>query len=365
MFNLRRGRTLSPQISNKSVRVSLDAMGGDFGPEVTIAGAAAAVSKNPRITPILVGDSVQIESIVAKFKALAHAEIVHADDTVASDEKPSAALRTGRNSSMKICIDLVKEGKADAAVSSGNTGALMAMALIGLRTLDGIDRPALAAYLPTIDGECCMLDLGANVECDADNLVQFAMMGDVFCRMTSNIKTPTLGLLNVGEEEQKGNDTLRDASTVLSNPENGLNYVGFIEGDDITRGSVDIVVSDGFSGNIALKTAEGTAFFITTLLRRSFKSGLMAKIGYLLARPALKHLRSKLDPQRYNGAVLLGLNGIVVKSHGSATPRGIARGMEMAFDMIENEFMAGLKKSLQRSVKAVDAAEQLSQKNGS
>ncbi len=340
-------------------------MGGDFGPEVTVAGAAKAVAANPRIIPILVGDESQIRPVVAQYASLKHAEIVHAEDTVANDEKPSVALRTGRNSSMKICIDLVKEGKADAVVSSGNTGALMAMALIGLRTLDGIDRPALAAYLPTIQGECCMLDLGANIECDADNLVQFAMMGDVFCRMTSDHKAPTIGLLNVGEEEQKGNDSLREASAVLSNPENGLNYVGFIEGNDITKGSVDIVVADGFSGNIALKTAEGTAHFISTLLRRSFNSSFMAKIGFLLARQALKAMRAKLDPQRYNGAVLLGLKGIVVKSHGSATSQGIARGIEMAVDMIDNEFMADLKKSLKRSVKAVDAAEQLSQKNGS
>ena len=339
-------------------------MGGDFGPEVTVAGAALAVQKNPRITPILVGDEARIKPVLAKYPSLAHAEVVHAEDAVAADEKPSIALRTGRNSSMKLAIDLVKEGKADAAVSSGNTGALMAMALIGLRTLDGIARPALAAYLPTVDGQCCMLDLGANVECDADNLVQFAMMGDAFCRTTSDVKSPSIGLLNVGEEEQKGNDALREASAILSNPENGLNYAGFVEGNDINRGTVDVVVSDGFSGNISLKTIEGTAHFITTLLRQSFKSSLMAKIGYLFARSALKHLRARLDPQRYNGAVLLGLNGIVVKSHGSANDRGIAQGIAIAVDLIDNEFMDDLKRSLNRSLKAVDAAEQASQENG-
>lgn len=339
-------------------------MGGDFGPEVTVAGAALAVSKHPRLTPILVGDEAKIRPLISKHSSLSHAEIVHTEDYVSSDEKPSVALRTGKNSSMKLAIDLVKEGKADAAVSSGNTGALMAMALIGLRTVDGIDRPALAAYLPTLNGQCCMLDLGANVECDAENLVQFAIMGDVFCRMTSDVKTPTIGLLNVGEEEQKGNNALRDAATILSRPENGLNYSGFIEGNDITTGSVDVVVSDGFAGNIALKTAEGTAHFITTLLRRSFKSSILARLGYLLARHALKSLRNKLDPQRYNGAVLLGLNGIVVKSHGSATSRGIAQAMEIAFDMIDNNFMDDLKSSLNRSFKAVDAAEQASQENG-
>jgi glycerol-3-phosphate acyltransferase PlsX len=265
---------------------------------------------------------------------------------------------------MMQAIDLVKNGKADAAVSSGNTGALMAMALVSLRTFEGIDRPALASYLPTISGQCCMLDLGANVECDADNLVQFAMMGDAFCRDTSNVKSPTIGLLNVGEEEHKGNAALRDAAAILSNPENGLNYSGFIEGDDITKGSVDIVVSDGFSGNIALKTAEGTAQFITTLLRQGIKSSLLAKFGYPFMYFALKALRKKLDPQLYNGAVLLGLNGIVVKSHGSALPQGIAKAMAIAVDMIDNEFMTDLKSTIRRSIKAVDAAEQSSQENG-
>ena len=335
-------------------------MGGDFGPVVTVAGAALAVSRNPKMVPILVGDEKKIKPLLTQYPALKDAEIVHTEDYVASDEKPSVALRTGKKSSMKLAIDLVKEGKADAAVSSGNTGALMAMALIGLRTVEGIDRPALAAFLPTIDGQCCMLDLGANVECDADNLVQFAIMGDALCRVASDVKTPSIGLLNVGEEEQKGNDALREASAVLSNPENGLNYKGFIEGNDITQGSVDVVVSDGFAGNIALKTAEGTAHFITTLMRRSFKSSILAKLGYLLARPALKYLRNQLDPQRYNGAVLVGLNGIVVKSHGSATSKGTAHAMEIAADIVANDYLDDLKSSLNRSLKAVDAAEQAS-----
>lgn len=332
-------------------------MGGDFGPEVTVAGAAKAVDTNPRLTPILVGDEIKIRPIVEKYPQLKHAEIVHTKDSVASDEKPSVALRTGKKSSMKLALDLVKEGRADAAVSSGNTGALMAMALIGLRCVKGIARPALAAYIPTLNGQCCMLDLGANVDCDAENLVQFAMMGDAFCRVTSDVKTPTIGLLNVGEEEQKGNNALREASTILAHPENGLNYSGFIEGNDIAKGRVDIVVSDGFAGNIALKTAEGTAHYITTLLRQSFRSSIMARLGYFLARNAVKSMRDKLDPQQYNGAVLLGLNGIVVKAHGSATPRGIARAMEIAMDMIDNDFMDDLKSSLNRSLKAVDAAE--------
>jgi glycerol-3-phosphate acyltransferase PlsX len=340
-------------------------MGGDFGPEVTVAGVALAVSKNPRITPILVGDASDIERQVAKHPILKHAEIVHAEDVVAADEKPSNAVRTGRKSSMQQAINLVKGGDADAAVSPGNTGALMAMALLALRTLDGISRPALATFLPTTSGQCCMLDLGANVECDADNLVQFAMMGNAFCRVASDVKTPTIGLLNVGEEEQKGNAALRDAAVILSRPENDLNYKGFIEGDDIAKGSVDIVVSDGFSGNIALKTVEGTAHFISTLLRQSLKSSLLARIGYPFVHFALKSVRKRLDPQRYNGAVLLGLNGIVIKSHGNATPEGIAKAMAIAVDMIDNEFMTNLKSSIQHAVKAVDAAEQSAEEDGS
>ena len=338
-------------------RVAIDAMGGDHGPETVIKGVALAVKKNPKLVPILVGDEALISPVVTKYEELKGVRIVHTADAVPADEKPSVALRSGKNSSMRLAIDLVKNGEADATVSGGNTGALMAMALIVLRPIDGIDRPALAAYLPTIDGQCCMLDLGANIECSADNLVQFALMGDAFCRVTSDVKSPSIGLLNVGEEEQKGNAAIRDASAVLMNPENGLNYAGFIEGNDITAGVVDVVVSDGFSGNIAIKTAEGTATFIINMMRRSFKSGLMAKIGYLMARPALKILRGKLDPQRYNGAVLLGLNGIVVKSHGSANHAGIDNAITIAVSMINNDFMADLKTSVRWSLKAVDKAE--------
>lgn len=332
-------------------------MGGDHGPETIIKGVALAIKTNPNFIPILVGDENRIKPIVALYDELKDVRIVHTPDVVAADEKPSVALRSGKNSSMRLAIDLVDSGAADATVSGGNTGALMAMALIVLRTIEGIDRPALAAYLPTVDGKCCMLDLGANIECSSDHLVQFALMGDAFCRVTSDIKNPSIGLLNVGEEEQKGNAALRDAAAVLMNPENGLNYSGFIEGNDITAGVVDVVVSDGFAGNIAIKTAEGTATFISTLLKRSFKSSILAKIGYLLARFALKSLRRKLDPQRYNGAVLLGLNGIVVKSHGGATDKGVDNAIGIALSMINNDFMTNLKTSVQRSLKAVDKAE--------
>ena len=332
-------------------------MGGDHGAAAIIKGTALAVNKNPFLIPILVGDEDIIKPILTKYDALKGVRIVHTPDVVSLDEKPSAALRSGKSSSMRLAIDLVDEGAADAIVSGGNTGALMAMALVVLRMIDGIDRPALAAYLPTVEGQCVMLDLGANIDCDTDNLVQFALMGNAFCRVTSDVKTPSIGLLNVGEEEQKGNVALRAAASVLINPENGLNYYGCIEGDDITAGVVDVVVSDGFSGNIAIKTLEGAAMFMTILIRRSFKSSILAKIGYLLAGFALKNLRRKLDPQRYNGAVLLGLNGIVVKSHGSANADGIENAIGIAISMVNNDFMADLKKSVKRSLKAVDNAE--------
>ena len=331
-------------------------MGGDLGPEAAVAGAALAVSKDSRMVPILVGDKSRIEPLLSHYPSLVGAEIVHTEDVVASDQKPSVALRSGRNSSMRLAIDLVKQGKADAAVSSGNTGALMAMAIIELRTLEGIARPALVTYMPTSKGRSCMLDLGANIECDADNLVQFAMMGHAFMRATSDIESPTIGLLNVGEEEQKGKDVLRQASAILSDADNGLNYVGFVEGDDIVKGTVDIIVADGFSGNIAIKSMEGLAMWIRTMLRQSFKSSFLARLGYMLAHSALLKFRTQLDPQRHNGAVLLGLNGTVIKSHGSATAEGIARALEIALDLFDNEFMADVKKSLKRSVRAVENA---------
>lgn len=331
-----------------SPRVAIDAMGGDYGPAMIIKGVSMALAKQPSLIPILVGDQAQIKPLLNKYSNLAGAEIVHTDEIVPADEKPSIALRNGKKSSMRIAIDLVDDGKADAAVSAGNTGALMAMALIALRTIDGIDRPALAANLPTVDGTCCMLDLGANIDCTAEHLVQFALMGDTFARVTNEVHNPSIGLLNVGEEEQKGNAALRDASAVLSSMENELNYYGFIEGNDITMGSVDVVVSDGFAGNIALKTAEGTAKFITTLMRRSFSSSLLAKLGYLFVKMALKPLRRKLNPQRYNGAVLLGLNGIVVKSHGGANAEGTAYAINTAVQMITHDYMDDLKQSVAR-----------------
>ena len=343
------------------MRIAIDAMGGDDAPSVVVDGTALAVKSDPGIVPCLVGDERQLTPLVKKHACLGSAEILHTEDSVAPDAKPSAALRTGKTSSMRLAIDMVDTGKADAVVSAGNSGALMVMSLMSLRTMEGIDRPALAAYIPTEKNPCCILDLGANIDCSTDHLVQFAVMGDAFARVISGIPSPSVGLLNVGEEEQKGSNTVRDAATVLSNAGVGLDYAGFVEGDDITRGTVDVIVTDGFSGNIALKTAEGTARFVVGLMRRSFRSSLLSRLGYLLARPTLKELRAKLDPQLYNGAVLLGLNGIVVKSHGGADARGFANAVGVAASMISRDFMADLKKSVERSVEGIDSL----QKDGS
>jgi glycerol-3-phosphate acyltransferase PlsX len=272
--------------------------------------------------------------------------VLAAEDVVTGDAKPSAALRTGKRSSMRLAIDAVAEGKADCAVSAGNTGALMAMAKVVLKTLPGIDRPAMAQFVPTTRGETVLLDLGANVECDADNLIQFALMGDAFSRAVLGLMKPTIGLLNVGSEELKGNDAVRDAHARLRAGVSGLIYHGFVEGDDIASGTVDVIVTDGFSGNIALKTAEGFAKLFFEFLRSTFKSSLLARIGYIFARPALTKLRDRLDSRRHNGAMLVGLNGIVVKSHGGSDALGFANAIGVAHDLRTNGFLDRIKHEL-------------------
>ena len=341
-------------------------MGGDDAPEIVIRGVSLAMKQHPNLSPILVGDEAKIAPIVKRYKSLASATILHSDEAIADDEKPSAALRRGENSSMRMAINLVKEGKADAIVSGGNSGALMAMAVIVLRTMEGINRPALAAYAPTEKAPCCMLDLGANIDCSAENLVQFAIMGDACVRVLSGKPKPSIGLLNVGEEEQKGKPAIQEAATILSDSSIALNYVGFIEGDDVTKGVVDVMVSDGFSGNVFLKASEGAARFMTLLLRRNFRASLVSRLGYFLVRPALRRLMDYINPQNYNGAVLLGLNGIVVKSHGGATAKGFANAIGVAANMINNGFMSDLKQSVERTVVVVEkTAEQIAERENS
>jgi glycerol-3-phosphate acyltransferase PlsX len=317
-------------------------MGGDSGPTAMIAGASRALKRDTSLQFIVFGDETLVKAELARFPNLESAvTIAHSPEAIGASEKPSQAIRRARTTSMGMAINAVKEGQADAAVSGGNTGALMAMSKLALRTMPGIDRPALAALLPTLgEQDCVMLDLGANTECDAQNLVQFAVMGSAYARTVLSISKPRVKLLNIGTEELKGTDELKEAAGLLREADYlPFRFDGFTEGDQLSRGQLDVVVTDGFSGNIALKTAEGTARFVTDLLRRAFKSSLRSKAGFALSAPALNLLKVHLDPNNHNGAVFLGLNGLVVKSHGGANPKGVANAISVACGMVRNDII--------------------------
>ncbi|WP_156681339.1 phosphate acyltransferase PlsX [Sphingomonas profundi] len=321
-------------------RIAIDAMGGDSGPAVMVEGAALALARDPALRFRLYGDEAAIRAEVARHPGLADAaEIAHAPDVISGEDKPSQAIRRARTTSMGLAIAAVKAGEAQAAVSAGNTGALMAMAKLALRTMPGIDRPALAAMLPSLgDNDLVMLDLGANTECDARNLVQFAVMGAAYARAAMGIDAPRVRLLNIGTEELKGTDQLKDAAAQLRAADYlPIKFDGFIEADRLGRGEADVIVTDGFSGNIALKTMEGTARFVTDLLRRAFTSSLRSKAGFLISKPAMHLLRVHLDPNNHNGAVFLGLTGIVVKSHGGASAQGVAHAIGVAARLVAND----------------------------
>jgi glycerol-3-phosphate acyltransferase PlsX len=327
---------------NAGPRIAIDAMGGDLGTSVMLAGAARARRRDQQITYLFFGNEKAIKGELARHSNLGPGDtIVHTPEAIAPDEKPSQAIRRARTTSMGMAINAVKEGRADAALSGGNTGALMAMSKLALRTMPGIDRPALAALLPTLtEQDCVMLDLGANTECDAQNLVQFAVMGSAYARTVIGMAKPRVKLLNIGTEELKGTDELKEAAALLREADYlPMRFDGFTEGDQLSRGHVDVVVTDGFSGNIALKTAEGTARFVTDLLKRAFKSSLRSKAGFALSRPALNLLKVHLDPNNHNGAVFLGLNGLVVKSHGGANPKGVANAVRVAASMVRNDII--------------------------
>src|SRR6185437_2798969 len=315
-------------------------MGGERASEMVVKGAAIAQQRFPHAEFLFYGVDQRIRAHLAKLPKLAqHAIVHHTDDVVTGDAKPSLALRGGRRSSMRLAIDAVAAGEADCVVSAGNTGALMAMAKFALKMIPGIDRPAIASFFPTQRGESVMLDLGANVTCDSENLVQFALLGDVFSRTVLGIATPSVGLLNVGAEDQKGNDAVRGAALRLRGPGMPIHFHGFIEGDDIAEGTVDVVVTDGFTGNVALKTAEGTARLFAEFLHAAFKNSWTARFGYLFAWCSLTKLRKRMDPRRYNGAVFLGIQGICVKSHGSTDELGFANAIGVAADMAVNGFL--------------------------
>ncbi|MFN6933630.1 MAG: phosphate acyltransferase PlsX [Tsuneonella sp.] len=321
-------------------RIAVDAMGGDEGVQTMVSGAALARRRHDKFQFLLVGDETRIKAALDAHPNMRGAsEILHCEDVVAGDEKPSKALRRAKTTSMGLAVDAVKRGHAGAAVSAGNTGALMAMSKLALRTMPGIDRPALAALLPSLgDNDVIMLDLGANTECDARNLVQFALMGAAYSRIMTGREMPRVRLLNIGTEELKGTDQVQEAAARLKAATGlALSFDGFIEADKINRGTCDVVVTDGFSGNIALKAIEGAARFVTDLLRTAFTSSLRSKFGFLVSRPATELLRHHLDPNNHNGAVFLGLNGVVVKSHGSATAAGVANAVDVAARLLENE----------------------------
>jgi glycerol-3-phosphate acyltransferase PlsX len=332
------------------VRIAVDAMGGDFGPKVTIAGAARALDRRPDSNFLLFGDEAAIRAELAAYPRLAErSELRHAAVSIRMDEKPSAALRQGRReSSMWMAIEAVKKGEADVAVSAGNTGALMAMATICLRTLPGIDRPALASLWPTLRGNSIVLDLGASLGANAKHLVDLAIMGAAMARVILLIERPSVGLLNVGTEEVKGVEEVKAASKLLRDaalPD--LDYIGFVEGDGIGHGAADVVVTEGFTGNIALKTAEGTARQVTTMLRAAMSRSLLTKLGALLARSAFMEFKEKTDPRNINGSVLLGLNGVVIKSHGGMDEIGFARAVEIGFEMVRHGLLTKIRDTIE------------------
>lgn len=328
--------------------LAIDAMGGDAAPEVVLDGLELAAERHPGARFLLVGDEARVGGALALRKRAAKVcSLRHAPEVVSGDLKPTAALRM-RGSSMRIAIDAVAAGEAAGIVSAGNTGALMALAKIVIKTMPEIDRPALAAIGPSARGDVVLLDLGANVQCDARNLVEFAIMGDAFARVALGLTAPSIGLLNVGSEELKGDDRVRAAAEILRDSHVGAQFRGFIEGHDIAAGTVDVVVTDGFTGNVALKTGEGALKLMRDLLRQVFTSSVPARLGYLLARPALDRLREWMDPRRYNGAILLGLNGVVVKSHGGTDALGFAHAVDVAMDMVTHGYNDRIKDGFDR-----------------
>jgi glycerol-3-phosphate acyltransferase PlsX len=335
----------------EKVRIALDAMGGDHGASVVVPGAALALTRHPDSEFLLYGDRAKIEPLLAAHPRLqAAARLVHTEVAVRMDDKPSQALRNGRwKSSMWLAIDAVKRGEADVAISAGNTGALMAMAKFNLKTMPGIDRPAIAGLWPTLKGESIVLDLGASIGADAKHLLDLAVMGSAMARVLFDLDRPSVGLLNIGVEEVKGLEPVREAGRILrEDPPPHIDYVGFVEGDDIGKGKADVVVTEGFAGNIALKAAEGTAHQFADYLRSAISQSWLSKIGYLLARPAFRMLREKMDPRKSNGGVFLGLNGVVIKSHGGTDAEGFAAAIDMGYDMVRYELLAKIGETMHR-----------------
>jgi glycerol-3-phosphate acyltransferase PlsX len=338
----------------EKVRIALDAMGGDQGASVVVPGAEMSLARQPDMEFVLFGDQGVVEPLLAAHPRLkAASRVVHTEIAVKMDAKPSQALRAGRwKSSMWRAIDAVKKGETDVAVSAGNTGALMAMAKFNLKTMAGIERPAIAAFWPTLTGQSIVLDVGASIGADAQHIVDMAVMGSAMARIVFNLDRPKVGLLNIGVEEIKGLEEVRDAGRILR--EAGLpdfEYVGFIEGSDIGKGVVDVVVTEGFAGNIAIKVAEGTARQFAEVLRGAMKKTWRTRLGYLFARNAFAALRDKMDPRKANGGVFLGLNGIVIKSHGGSDVEGFAAAVDIGYEMVRHDLLGRISHTLERYVR--------------
>jgi len=317
-----------------NIDIALDAMGGDFGPAVTVPAALNVLKRHSNLSLILVGDREEIESrMAAASEPSNRISVVHTTQTVAMDERPSLALRNKKDSSMRVALNLVRDGEAKACVSAGNTGALMAIARFVLKMLPGVDRPAICGAMPGINGHSWLLDLGANIDSSSEELFQFAVMGSAFASATENKDNPTVALLNVGEEEMKGNDRVKQTSALLS--ASTLNYAGFVEGDDLFKSKIDVIVCDGFVGNVALKASEGVASMMMHFAKEEFSRSAYGRLAAVASAPILKALRRRMDPRRYNGATLLGLRGIVVKSHGGADQLSLSNAIEQAIVEVE------------------------------
>lgn len=338
------------------IRVAVDAMGGDHGLSVTVPAVLAFLAQREEVTVLLVGPEVAVREAVERHRATGHArlQLVHASEVVGMDEPPASALRNKKNSSMRVAINMVKEGQADACVSAGNTGALMATSRFVLKTIPGIERPAIAKMLPTQKGLACMLDLGANVDCTPEHLLQFAVMGSVLSACVLRRPNPSVGLLNIGSEEIKGNDTVRAAAELLR--QSGLNFYGNVEGNDIFSGTTDVVVADGFAGNIALKSSEGLARMVASFMKQEFQRNALSRLMGLLAYPVIQRFKARFDSRRYNGASLLGLRGIVVKSHGGADKIAFGYALEQAREEVASGVLAQIEANVAAHIRQTSEA---------
>ena len=334
------------------VVISIDAMGGDHGPSAVVPGVARAVKAGFPARYLLHGDETQLRTALGRLKQPGLEDLVevrHSERVVGADEKPAQAMRRGKGTSMWNAVESVRAGEAAACVSAGNTGALMAISKVQLRMAAGMERPAIVANWPTLRGRTAVLDVGANISCDAQRLVEFAIMGAAFHHAVNGSTTPTVGILNVGAEEEKGHEEVREAARLLREMSLDLAFRGFVEGDDIAKGTVDVVVTDGFTGNVALKTGEGLARYFRAELRRTFTSGPLARIGAFVAQTALRRMAERFDPSTINGGPFLGLNGIVVKSHGGADARGFATAIRLAVDLARSDFVAQIDRNLRKT----------------